>query len=165
MKISSQEELKRKALAADERRKKGVRVVSEAKLQQQCVMWYKNKYPDSGKHLFAVFNEGRDVSTKMSMGLTPGVSDLIYIGEDGKAYGYELKQLGTEHNVSHLIEQASWLIEVLSGRGWFCDSLEAFQRAILGDHSLCISPVKVLDYCRKLRTKTVLWDKVRNYVD
>lgn len=160
MKLSqSQEELKRKALA----NKGKDRMVSEAKLQQQCVVWYKNTYPHYGKRLFAVFNEGKDVTHKLGVGLTPGVPDLLHVDIYGFLYGYEMKQIGTYHKVEHLIVQAKWMIEVLQGRGYFCDSLEAFQKAMEGDFSLCVNPEIVLKNCLRLKSKSVLWDNVKKY--
>jgi hypothetical protein len=49
----------------------------ESRLQYEAVRWYRNfsGYPQD--NLWAVFNEGRDVNTKLSLGLRAGVSDLL----------------------------------------------------------------------------------------
>jgi len=54
---------------------------SEARIQQDCVMWFKNTYPDLAILLFHIPNgEKRDDATAMKlkgMGVTKGVPDLF----------------------------------------------------------------------------------------
>lgn len=152
----SQEELKRKALAKEKREGR----VLESRLQSECVIWFKNEYPELGRRLFAVFNEGRDVSHKLSVGLTPGVCDLLYVGESGKLYGFEMKHPDMTHSVQHLITQAKWMMEVLPGRAWFCDSLESFRKGMVGDASGLLDPADVYEYCITCKKKSVLWQTV-----
>ena len=158
--MASQEYLKKKALAAEKRG----RIVLESKLQNECVLWWKNTYPSIGNRLFAVFNEGRDVTHKLSMGLTPGVCDLLYVGQDGKLFGFEMKQRGSSHRKSHLIKQAEWMISVLPGRAWFCDSLEGFKAGIFGDSSDLIEPLEVLKYLRKCNQNMIQWNEISDYL-
>ena len=133
-------------------------IKSEAQFQQACVIWAKNSAPDKyKKRLFAVFNEGRNVTMKLGVGLTPGVCDLLYVAEDGLLYGFELKWPGTTHNVAHLKTQARWMLDVLPGRAWFIDSLEMFKAALSGDKEAGISPKKVLDYLENGKLKSITW--------
>lgn len=127
----------------------------EAKLQSECVLWYKNNHVNSRRELWATFNEGKDVNSKLSMGMTVGVPDLMHFGESGLT-GIEMKYPGTGHNVKHLINQAEWLINVPS-RGWFCDNLEEFKCIIGGGRG--IDPVKVLKYCKSVKTKSIVWKR------
>ena len=48
----------------------------EGRLQAECVLWYRNEWYQHPRNLWATFNEGKDVSSKLSLGLTPFVSDL-----------------------------------------------------------------------------------------
>ena len=158
--MASQEYLKKKALAAEKRGK----VVLESKLQSECVLWWKNTYPSLSNRLFAVFNEGRDVTHKLSMGLTPGVCDLLYVGLDGRLFGFELKQRDSHHLRTHLIQQAEWMLTVLPRRAWFCDSLDGFKEGIFGNISYLLEPRDVLDYCRTKKTKYIQWNEISDYL-
>lgn len=128
----------------------------EGRLQAQCVIWYRNEWYRNPRNLWATFNEGRDVNTKLSLGLTPFVSDLLYFESWGRGLiGIEMKFPGESHEVSRLVGQAKWLIEVTS-EGYFCDSLEMFQDIIKGGKG--VSPLAVLNYCNALSTKTLTWN-------
>lgn len=129
---------------------------SEAQLQQRCVMWWKNTYPEEGKRLFAVINEGRDVAVKLGVGMTPGVCDLLYVDNDGYLHGYELKFDGASHSVEHLRKQARWMIDVLPGKARFVDSFEDFQSLMLGGEG-GIDPEKVLAYLNTVKKGSVVW--------
>lgn len=138
--------------------------MSESKLQSEFVIWYKNTYPQERKRLFAVFNEGKNVTMKLGVGLTPGVCDLLYVRHGCVLNGFELKIAGSYHSVKHIIDQCRWMLDVLPGNAWFCDNLEAFQMAIGGDASRCVSPEKVLDYCISCRKKSIKWDEVSGFL-
>jgi hypothetical protein len=69
----------------------------------------------------------------------------------------EIKFPGETHEVSRIIKQAEFIIDV-GDCGGFVDNLNQFQRIIQGE-DCWISPVKVLDYCRKLRYKTLIWNR------
>ena len=68
--------------------------MSEDRLQQECYMWYHNKYPEYRGLLFHVPNGGarnaREGAKFKSMGVYPGVSDFLFMG-DGKTACIELK--------------------------------------------------------------------------
>ena len=70
---------------------------SESKIQQECVMWFRNTYCRVGQDprciIFSVPNERADKFEQMRMmqtGLMPGVSDLIAI-TPGKIHFIEVK--------------------------------------------------------------------------
>ncbi|MEN8123447.1 MAG: VRR-NUC domain-containing protein [Bacteroidota bacterium] len=67
---------------------------SEDRLQQECVMWFNNKYPELRGTLFSVPNGGtRNAREAMKMkqtGLYPGVSDLLFMHK-GVTTCFELK--------------------------------------------------------------------------
>lgn len=132
--------------------------MSEAKLQQRCVIWFKNTYPEKGKRLFAVINEGRDVTTKLGVGMTPGVSDLLYVDDVGYLHGIEMKEPGSSHSVQHLIKQAKWMREVLGDRGRFVDSFEDFQSLMLGGDG-GVDAWRVLDYLGSCKKRSIIWNK------
>lgn len=131
---------------------------SEAQLQQKCVLWWKNTYPEKGKRLFAVINEGRDVTTKLGVGMTPGVCDLLNVDDCGYLWGIELKFEGAGHSVEHLRKQARWMIDVLPGRARFVDSFEDFQNFMLNRQG-GIEPEKVLAYLNTVRKGSIVWKK------
>lgn len=141
-----------------ERMEKKPRVINhrEARLQSECVIWYRNEWYRNPRNLWATFNEGRDVNTKFSLGLTPYVPDLLYFEPWGRGLvGIEMKFPGEVHEVSRLIGQAKWMLEV-SSVGYFCDSLEMFKTIIEGGRG--ILPLQVLDYCNKLTSKSLTWN-------
>ena len=67
---------------------------SEDRLQQICFLWHWNEYPDQRGLLFHVPNGGnrnaREGAKFKTMGVIPGVSDLIFL-YDGVAHFIELK--------------------------------------------------------------------------
>lgn len=135
---------------------------SEAKLQADCIIWFKNNHVELSQRMWATMNEGRDVTLKLAMGMTPGVSDILYYGEDDHLYGFELKLPGAVHSINHLKKQAKWMVDVLGDRGFFVDSFEAFKKACGGcgqdsDTSECIPAKVVYDFCCKCKQKTITW--------
>lgn len=134
---------------------------NEAHLQQDMVVWFKNNHLQLRKRLWATLNEGRNATEKLGLGMTPGVPDLLYYGEDERLYGFEVKLPGTKHGVKHLLTQAQWMLDVLPGRAWFIDSLEDFQKVIEGDMAGAgpIDPQKVKDYCEFCAKDSLVWNK------
>lgn len=127
----------------------------EARMQVECVRWFRNEWQKNQKGLWATFNEGRDVSTKISMGLLPGVSDLILKDYRGMG-GLEAKFPGETHTVDHLKKQATWIIETCDFGGFF-DSVEQF-KAIIQGKSAWYDPRVVLKYLESVRIKSIVWD-------
>lgn len=134
---------------------------NEAQLQQDMVIWFKNNHLPLKRRLWATMNEGKNVTEKLGLGMTPGVPDLLYYGENERLYGFEVKLPGTKHGVKHLLTQAQWMLDVLPGRAWFVDSLETFQLAIEGNinEANLIDPQRVKDYCEACIKESLVWDR------
>ena len=130
----------------------------EAKLQKECVIWYRNIWRWNNDGFWSTNNEGRDVNTKLSMGMRAGVSDLCLKDERGFG-GIEIKAHGESHDVKHVIRQAQWIINVCDFGG-FCDSLEQFQSVVQGTGE-CYDPKRVLAYLNTLKTKSFTWDATK----
>lgn len=130
----------------------------EGRLQASMVMWYRNEWYKNPKNLWATFNEGQNVNTKMSLGLMPGVSDLLYWEPLYRGLiGIEIKHEGESHKVEHVIRQAEWILTV-PGTGGFCDSLGIFQDIIKGS-SNGIPPENVIEYLKALKSNTFVWNR------
>jgi hypothetical protein len=129
----------------------------EAKLQSECVKWYRNEWYKNPKSLWATFNEGQNVSGKISIGLQGGVSDLLLYERNGRGLiGIEMKYPGESHNVLHVIRQAQWILDVCDCGG-LVDNLFQFQRIIQGE-SAWYDPERVLAYLDTIKTKSFVWD-------
>lgn len=103
---------------------------SETALQQQCVMWFHNKYPELRGLLFMVNNNSRskrEGAFKKALGLIAGVSDLIFL-YDGFCYCIELKTLSGSQSP----DQVAWQ-EKVEGQGIsynIVNSYDRFQKLI-----------------------------------
>lgn len=129
---------------------------SEAQLQQQCVLWWKNTYPEKGRRLFAVINEGQAVTLKLGVGMTPGVCDLLYVDDDGYLWGIELKFEGAGHKTDHLRKQARWMMDVLPGRAVFIDNFNDFQSFMLRREG-GTKPEVVKAYLDTVKAGSIVW--------
>ncbi|MEG0560144.1 MAG: hypothetical protein RR513_06470 [Muribaculaceae bacterium] len=130
----------------------------EHKLQAQIFTWHWNNKPTERGRLFATFQEVKspiEGGLKKSLGLVRGVPDLVLVRDGGFLVGIELKTPNSTHLVSHLIEQCSWLINV-PYIGYFCDTFKMAEEVLNGGKG--IDPKKVLDYCKSVTTKNILWD-------
>ena len=131
--------------------------MKEARLQAECVKYYRNEWYQNPKALFSVFNEGVNVGGKISLGMVGGVSDLLLYEREGRGLiGIEMKYTGESHNVLHVIRQCNWIIDVCDGGG-FVDSLDQFKRIVYGEPAW-YDPRKVLLYLATLKTKSFIWD-------
>lgn len=124
---------------------------SEERLQMEIVRQYAEKYPDKRGRLFATFQNPTPEQHGLwvSKGMVKGVSDLIWIDEQYRIVGIEVKHPEMEHNRKTVIDQANWLINNCY-RGYFCTSLEMFW--IILDGGDGINPKKVLKYVEKMST-------------
>ena len=130
----------------------------EARLQAQCVLWYRNEWYSHPRSLWATFNEGQNVNAKNSSGLIPGVSDLLYHESWNRGLiGLEMKFPGERHETARLISQATWIIEICNCGG-FVDDFDIFKNIIKGENCW-INPVKVLQYCQSIKSKTIEWNR------
>ena len=104
---------------------------SEDRIQQECYFWFHNTYPELRGLLFHPANGGsrnsREGAKFKSMGVWPGVSDLIFIYKS-KFYAIELK---TEKGVQSK-KQKDWedLIWVQGFDYHIVRNLEEFKRLI-----------------------------------
>ena len=132
--------------------------MKESRLQTECVLWYRNIWYKNQDGFWATNNEGRDVNTKMTMGMRAGVSDLCL--KDHRGFGgIELKVTGAAHDVKHVMRQAQWIINVCDFGG-FCDSKDMFIRIVQGE-PCWYDPRKVLEYLKTLKTKSFTWDSTK----
>jgi len=129
----------------------------EAKLQTECNLWYINEWRQHPKNLWTTFNEGKNVSQRLSMGMVSGVSDRLYYESWGRGLiGLEFKYPGTKHDVQHVIRQCEWILEVCDGGG-FIDDRSQFINIITG-HNSWHDPSRVLLYLSKIKTSSFIWD-------
>ena len=133
----------------------------EGKIQSSIVKWFGETYPERRGALIAYFaNPESKVQggVMLSMGLMKDVSDLLYFtpGNDRYVVGFEIKAENTYHDVDHLRGQANWMLKFCKD-GFFIDSLEMFKDVFLNGGE-GISPNKVLENLKNIKTKTVLWD-------
>lgn len=132
---------------------------SEGQLQAACVQYIKNYHPHLRRNLFATFQETDNKlqgGLRLSLGLTRGVSDILFCDSEKRLWGLELKLPTTPHSVNHLQEQAEWLINVPC-KGYFCDNFEMFCGIVLRGEA-GIDPKKVLAYLETVKTKTIVWN-------
>ena len=100
------------ALALIAKRQHNKEIGSEDHLQVACVNAFANKYPEKRGRLFATFQNPTDVTQTniwIAKGLVAGVSDLIYIDDEFRIIGIELKQVGKRHSSDHLRRQIQWM--------------------------------------------------------
>jgi len=129
----------------------------EARLQAECVIWYRNEWYQNLKNLWATFNEGLNSNGKISMGMVPGVPDLfLYEPKKRGLVGIEMKYIGEKHEVLHVVRQANFILDVCDAGG-FCDSKNQFMQIIQGQFEW-YDPRKVLVYLATLKTKSFVWD-------
>lgn len=133
----------------------------EGKIQASIVKWFGETYPKHRGALIAYFANPESKiqgGVMLSMGLMKDVSDLLYFAAGDKRYvvGFEIKAENTYHNVKHLQGQANWMLTFCEA-GFFIDSLEMFKDVFLNGGE-GISPNKVLENLKDIKTKTVLWD-------
>ncbi len=104
--------------------------MNEDQLQQQCILYFNNKYKHLRGRLFRT--ENKTTTNSKGLGLIKGVSDLQFILSDGRIAPIELKVYGSRHKVSHLQQQLDWLkqIKKLSAHAYFCFSTDEFKELI-----------------------------------
>lgn len=125
------EEMLQKAKAVKTRRKP---TDVEHRIQRECVRWFRLKYPNIGKLLFAIPNGGRrDKVTGARLkeeGATAGVSDLILL-KGNRFYGalaIEMKKPGGYQSK----EQKEWqkIVEETGNKYVICRSLDEFMKEV-----------------------------------
>ena len=131
--------------------------MSEKKLQAQLVMHFSQRYPSRSGNLIGTFNETVNAaqgSNMLSLGLVKGCSDLIFINNEKRFIGIEVKYPNTRHNLIHVLEQCRFLIEN-AYCGWFCTSLNQFESITVYEGlSGGIHPNTVRSWCiEKMKSK------------
>lgn len=129
--------------------------LSEKQIQSKCVMYFSHKFPERRGDLFATFQESLSVqhgSNMLSMGLVPGVPDLILL-ENGQTTGIEMKAPETYHSTVHVLEQCRFLLDNCYF-GWFCTSIEMFA-GIVEKTGSGIDPWDAVAMCEKSMSKVL----------
>lgn len=119
------------ALALIAKRQHNIEVGSEEILQRDCVRLFAEKYPEKRGRLFATFQNPTPEQHNLwlAKGLVAGVSDLIYIDDEFRIVGIELKQPGKRHSSEHLRRQITWMTNNCYRSG-FCTSVDMFMDII-----------------------------------
>lgn len=126
----------------------------ESIMQEKCVTWFHNNYPEHRKSLIMRKNETNRGANYKKMGLVTGASDLDYtMKPNGKSVFFELKAENTRHVTKHLINQLEFSV-AMAERGAFSFFIFSFGhfRAvmealnILGDNS-----IKMKSHAQKTR--------------
>lgn len=117
--------------------------MSEDKLQSDIVRKFSELYPEKRGQLFHVPNQRnnqKQVFQARSLGIFPGVADLIYIdilyGSDTLIHGLEIKSPGSRHKVDHIEQQVEWgkILERCGGFWRICRSVDESIAFISGDY-------------------------------
>lgn len=107
---------------------------SEARIQQDCVTWFRNTYRNHANLLYKNHNEGQKniiaASIDKALGLTPGVPDLFLAIPNIKYYGLyiELKRPGQtisakQDEMIALLRRQGYKVEIIT-------SVQDFQTTI-----------------------------------
>lgn len=116
--------------------------MSEQRLQSDIVRKFSELYPNRKGQLFHVSNErnnSKQAFIAQSIGIVPGVSDLIYfeyrLGIELK--GIELKELNSRHKVDHVKVQLSWAktLEECGGEWSLCRTVDEAINFIKGEQN------------------------------
>ena len=92
--------------------------MTELKLQSDIVRKFSELYPEKRGQLFHVPNERNNKTqafVAQSIGIVPGVSDLVFFGTHilgMNLLGIEVKLPGSSHKVSHIKSQINWAKKV-----------------------------------------------------
>jgi hypothetical protein len=114
-------------------------MTNEDKIQQQCVMWFRNTYclrHNSPRYvIFSVPNERKDKMERMRMvgtGLMAGVSDLVVVMNWPITLYIEMKtETGTQSDEQKEFELT---VTALGWKYYVCRSLDQF-KAIINENS------------------------------
>jgi len=118
----------------------------EDKLRETIYKSYHDNNIEYANRLIGTFQEftPAQIMQKKSLGLTPGVSDLIFFGDYATGY-IEVKYPGSVHSLKHVKRQAELLIwyqnHVKTGaRGYFITTKEAAFYCIDQCNGLILAP-------------------------
>jgi len=124
---------------------------TEATLQSTCAKQFAERYPENRGRLFATFQNPTPEQHNLwvAKGMVAGVSDMIYIDNQFRVIGIEMKQPGARHSKKSLERQCHFLINCCY-RGYFCTSVEMFWDIING--GVGIEPELVLNKMEYIST-------------
>jgi len=110
---------------------------NEKQLQAAIAMRFSQEYPEKNGQLFSVRNTTlslRDGNTQKAMGMKAGVSDFVYLDDDGTMVGIEIKFPGKKHGKQHVINQLQWgeVVERCGGEYFIVTSVSGFMSIIKG---------------------------------
>lgn len=142
---------KEEAVRFSQRKKDAKSAGTEEKLQMDIVTSFSIKHPGKRGRLFATFQNPtpEQYGLWLSKGLVKGVADLIYIDDNFRIIGIEVKHPEKEHHKKTVIDQAKWL-QNCCYRGYFCTSVDMFWDIINDGEG--IDPNKVLKIVEKVST-------------
>lgn len=102
----------------------------EARLQYECVKWFRETYPDHKDDIVMIHNETDKGAYYMSLGMVPGASDLMVFNRD-KTLFVELKVEGSYHDLKKLRNQLRFVERRQDGSakhgGCFLSSFDRFK--------------------------------------
>ena len=142
---------RQEAIAMTQKRKLSKEKGTEAKLQSECAKQFANRFPEKHGRLFATFQNPLPEQHNLwvAKGMIAGVSDMIYIDEQFRIIGIEMKQPSARHSSTSLERQCHFLINCCY-RGYFCTSVEMFWDIING--GVGIDPKIIKKYLEKYST-------------
>lgn len=103
---------------------------SESRIQQECLMWFRNSRLGTNDLFFSVPNEGRNAieqSRKIQIGLLAGVSDTIIV-LSGRVIFCEFKDAKGKQSPKQIIFQQK--VEALGHEYWVIRSLDEFKEKL-----------------------------------
>jgi hypothetical protein len=106
---------------------------TEATLQSQCAKQFAERFPEKRGRLFATFQNPTPEQHGLwvAKGMVAGVSDMIFIDDQFRVVGIEMKHQGSRHSRQSLERQCHFLINCCY-RGYFCTSVQMFWDIING---------------------------------
>ena len=109
--------------------------MTESKIQQQIVMWYRNnfclKHHEPRHLIFSVPNESKskiETLQKKSIGMLSGVSDLIIVKPNEVIFVEVKTEIGVQSKSQKIFQKA---IELLGFKYFLVRSLKEFQKIII----------------------------------
>lgn len=120
-----------------EQPKKRKHIASEGKIQAECFQWFWNDYPRYRGLLFHVANENDRADSnpiqgaiRKSLGVVPGVSDLILLVPTKKYHGLCIEMKDEKGQQRQSQKDWQFLVEQQGYRYEICRSLQQFKEII-----------------------------------
>ena len=143
--------------------------MSEIKLQSNIAVEFSRRYPKLKGQFFHVSNERNNkiqAFQARAIGIIPGVSDFLYfekfnLKEDDlpstTLIGFEVKEPGSRHLVSHVFQQVKWarVLTQNGGRWFLVRSVDEVMNIIEGIPSNALSVDEVEEMLINCNAKTI----------